>query len=75
MARLIEELHSIHHANALFWRESVPSCDRSVQHDRGQEYYRRLGRLEKIRSVLGELTGALNPLPDEAESNSGSPKA
>ncbi len=55
VAALYEEIHSIHHANRLFWREKAHG------HDAGVEYYRRQDRLEEIRCELGGPAG-VNPL-------------
>ena len=53
-AVLNEEIHSIHYANTLFWREKVHS------HEAGVEHYLRQARLEEIRCELGELAGVVN---------------
>jgi hypothetical protein len=54
VAALHEEIHSIHFANRLFWREKAHS------HGAGVEYYRRQDRLEEIRCELGGLDGVTN---------------
>lgn len=51
MAALSEEMHSIHHANKLFW-EQKRARDRKAK----VEYYRRQDRLEEIRGELAELS-------------------
>jgi hypothetical protein len=49
IAVLQEEIHSIHYANALYWRQANPSdADKT-------EYYRRQQRLEEIRKELEGL--------------------
>lgn len=51
MAVLSVEIHSIHHANRLFW-EQKNSGGRKAK----VEYYCRQDRLEAIRSELAELS-------------------
>ena len=49
IAGLQEEIHSIHYANALYWRQANPSDANK------SEYYRRQRRLEEIRKELAQL--------------------
>jgi len=46
---LQEEIHCIHYANELYWRQSNPSDAAKA------EYYRRQDRLDEIRSELDQL--------------------
>ena len=49
IAVLQDEVHFIHYANELYWRQPTPSDAAKA------EYYRRQDRLEEIRSELAEL--------------------
>ncbi len=49
IAALHQEIHLLHCANELYWRQAKPSDAAKA------EYYRRQDRLEEIRSELAEL--------------------
>jgi len=51
MTVLSEEMHSIHHANRLFWEQKKARGRKAKV-----EYYRRQDRLEEIRGELAELS-------------------
>ena len=53
MAVLSVEIHSIHHANRLFWEQK-----RTDGRKAKVEYYDRQDRLEEIRSELAEVSDA-----------------
>jgi hypothetical protein len=49
---LLEEMHSIHVANSLYWKQPKQDQTREAR----AEYQRRQDRLEEIRSELSQLS-------------------